>query len=137
MPSARVKTPQAEELRDLDRLLDSGLVTRFGVAVDGGAHIGGWTLALARRFRHVHAFEPAPDTFATLRVMTCGLSNTSLYRVALLAEAGQVEMVSPPGVGAQTARYARVQPDGCLPRYRPGRSGPDCLRLPQARRGGR
>ncbi|MDE2470226.1 MAG: FkbM family methyltransferase, partial [Bradyrhizobium sp.] len=38
------------------------------LAVDVGAHVGTWTLALAEAgFRTVEAFEPAPDTFECLR----------------------------------------------------------------------
>ena len=40
----------------------------FRVAIDGGAHIGTWSLALADKFERVIAFEPAPDTFAALQL---------------------------------------------------------------------
>lgn len=39
---------------------------RFRTAVDGGAHVGTWSVALAARFDRVIAFEPAPDTFECL-----------------------------------------------------------------------
>lgn len=36
-------------------------------AVDGGAHVGYWTLRMAEHFRRVYAFEPHPDNYACLR----------------------------------------------------------------------
>jgi FkbM family methyltransferase len=36
------------------------------VAVDGGANVGAYSRAMAQHFKKVHAFEPAPDTFAAL-----------------------------------------------------------------------
>lgn len=41
-------------------------VKTFGVAVDGGAHVGSWTIAMAQRFEHVIAFEPSPKTYECL-----------------------------------------------------------------------
>lgn len=35
-------------------------VRRFRVALDVGAHVGFWSMHLAKRFQHVHAFEPVP-----------------------------------------------------------------------------
>lgn len=38
------------------------------LAVDGGAHVGSWTFAMAEAgFKAVEAFEPAPDTFECLK----------------------------------------------------------------------
>lgn len=41
-------------------------VKRWGMAVDGGAHVGTWTRELCRRFEVVHAFEPEPTNFDCL-----------------------------------------------------------------------
>lgn len=73
--------PDAEELQiaalqngdgwQLDRLdMCIRLVPRDRrrVAIDGGAHVGTWTVAMARYFSKVIAFEPAPDTFECLRL---------------------------------------------------------------------
>lgn len=35
-------------------------------AIDAGANVGAYARAMAAAFGHVHAFEPAPDTFACL-----------------------------------------------------------------------
>ena len=37
-----------------------------GVALDCGAHVGTWTVELAKHFAHVHAFEPIPVTWWAL-----------------------------------------------------------------------
>lgn len=42
------------------------MVKKRRVAVDGGAHIGSWTLAMAETFQCVIAFEPSKPTFACL-----------------------------------------------------------------------
>lgn len=39
----------------------------FRVAIDGGAHVGGWSIYLKEHFRRVLAFEPAPDNFECLK----------------------------------------------------------------------
>ncbi len=36
------------------------------VAIDGGAHVGAYTRAMAGHFETIYAFEPTPDTFAAL-----------------------------------------------------------------------
>lgn len=52
------------QLEHLDAALEH--VKDWNRAIDGGAHVGSWTLAMAQRFRTVMAFEPAPDTFECL-----------------------------------------------------------------------
>lgn len=55
---------QLDRLRAI--LRDHVPVDRRRMAVDGGAHVGSWTIELAAHFDHVLAFEPAPDTYAAL-----------------------------------------------------------------------
>ncbi len=115
---ARLKTPQVKELADLEELLDSGLVERWGTAIDGGAHIGGWTRALAERFDKVHAFEPATDTFGLLAGNVADLANVVVHPCALLDEVSPVQVVNPRGEGRGplTARYvAKVATGGLAP----------------------
>ncbi len=45
----------------------AGLLPDGGVFVDVGAHVGRWTLRLARKASQVYAVEPNPDTAAVLR----------------------------------------------------------------------
>ena len=70
-----------------------------GVVLDIGANIGIMTVLLARHDRrgHVHAFEPIPDNFRTLRanVDHFGLANVSEHQLALGDEQGELEMVMP------------------------------------------
>jgi FkbM family methyltransferase len=42
-------------------------VTNFKVAVDGGAHVGSWSLKMAKHFDKVWAFEPEPNNVACLK----------------------------------------------------------------------
>jgi FkbM family methyltransferase len=58
-------------------------VTDWTVAVDAGAHVGIMTRELARRFKHVFAFEPHPETFACLEKNVAGLANVSCCNAAL------------------------------------------------------
>ncbi|MCK5446243.1 MAG: FkbM family methyltransferase [Rhodospirillaceae bacterium] len=53
-----------------DDAFQAGLAAckNFRIAIDGGAHIGTWSLALADKFERVIAFEPAQDTFAALQM---------------------------------------------------------------------
>lgn len=53
----------------IDRLhLALKYVPERRIAVDGGAHVGSWTLAMmSAGFRTVQAFEPSPETFECLQ----------------------------------------------------------------------
>lgn len=78
-----------EEGFEIDHLLAAlRHVKVWGVAVDGGAHIGTWSVEMARLFGWVHAFEPAADTFECLQQNTAGLLNVEAHRVALGANHG-------------------------------------------------
>lgn len=67
------ETQQIDALKaggwQLDRLAAALLhVPGRAMAVDVGAHVGSWTLAMAEAgFKVVEAFEPAPDTFECLK----------------------------------------------------------------------
>lgn len=58
------KSPEGFELDHLEFALTH--CHNFRVAVDGGAHIGTWSVALSKRFKTVYAFEPAQDTYDCL-----------------------------------------------------------------------
>lgn len=53
------------------------------VAIDGGAHVGGWTREMAKEFDLVLAFEPSKENFECLVENTKGLENVELYNFAL------------------------------------------------------
>lgn len=85
------------QLDRLDRALQ--YVTNWSCAVDGGAHVGIWTRALAERFDVVHAFEPAADSFACLRYNMWAderLGKVVTYNAAIGDEAGEAHVVHDP-----------------------------------------
>lgn len=53
------------QLDHLDRAIRR--MKKRRVAVDGGAHVGSWTLRMAESFGQVWAFEPSPATFVCLK----------------------------------------------------------------------
>lgn len=81
----------SEQIELLFHVLNSGWITNWGTAIDGGAHIGEWTRIMAGRFNIVHAFEPNPDTFAILRSNIFS-DRVVLHQTALLDEAAQVDV---------------------------------------------
>ncbi|MEO8678155.1 MAG: FkbM family methyltransferase [Vicinamibacterales bacterium] len=74
--------------------LDAALafVTDWSQAIDGGAHVGTWSKALAERFDSVLAFEPAPDTYEALLENVKDLPNVVPLHYALGAGLGSVTM---------------------------------------------
>lgn len=72
--------PRGFEIDHLDLALRH--CNQFRVAVDGGAHVGTWTRAMAQRFFTVMAFEPAPDSFECL-IRNTGYPNVQRLRLAL------------------------------------------------------
>lgn len=59
-----VRTPRGCQLDHLDAAMAH--VREWRCAVDGGAHVGSWTMALCKMFDRVLAFEPHPHTYACL-----------------------------------------------------------------------
>jgi FkbM family methyltransferase len=62
----------------------------FRTAVDGGAHVGTWSVGMAGRFQSVAAFEPAPDTFRCLLQNVGKLHNVVPFNLALGEDFGHV-----------------------------------------------
>jgi len=97
-------TPAGFELDHLEVAL--AYCTQFRTAVDGGAHIGTWTAALAARFKKVLAFEPAMDSFHCMVANLVTFTNVSPYRVALGPRLGLCTVVDDPtrkgNTGART-----------------------------------
>lgn len=91
--------PDADEYL-FDRLPESGVwqddalqeglkhCKNFRTAIDGGAHIGTWSLALAEKFARVHSFEIAIDTFEALCTNVKNRENIFLYPAAIGAAEG-------------------------------------------------
>lgn len=93
MDTSGERTPQLETLTQAVQRFSPQL----GIAVDGGANIGAWTIEMVRLgFTHVHAFEPAPETATILRdnLIAAGcLGQVSLHEVALWSHTCNVNLV--------------------------------------------
>jgi hypothetical protein len=94
--------------------LDAALfhVKRWGVAVDGGAHVGSWSRYMASRFQTVVAFEPHPENFACLTA-NCVPHGVICVPAAIGAERGCIGLES----GNNSGCWHAV-PGGKLPMIR-------------------
>lgn len=84
------KPVQYREREGLTLLIDSGLLTDYSVAIDGGAHVGTWSEILAANFEAVHSFEPS-DAFDYLQFNAAQWPNVAVHQQALCAEPCRVE----------------------------------------------
>jgi FkbM family methyltransferase len=85
---------------------------RFRTAVDGGCHVGTWTRQLAKRFAHVHAFEPVSahrECFA----LNVEARNVVLHPCALGEHEGRVSISSEP----HSSGESWVSGPGDIPMY--------------------
>lgn len=78
------------ELGHLEMVLN--YVTKFNVAVDGGAHVGSWSRHMAKRFKNVFAFEPNPETYDCLAQNTETLVNVVPMQAGLGQQEGVMEI---------------------------------------------
>lgn len=105
------QTPEGFELDHLVAALE--YCNSFRFAVDGGAHIGTWAVALAKRFKQVIAFEPATDTFSCLVSNTYSLPNVNTIHAALGEVEGVCVVVNDPtrkgNTGSRTIQVASPQ----------------------------
>jgi FkbM family methyltransferase len=64
------------------------------VAIDGGAHVGTWSVPLAKQFERVVAFEPSADTYEALMANLAKrqATNVEARQLALGAAPGRVAM---------------------------------------------
>lgn len=67
-------------------------VQSFRQAVDVGAHVGGWTMVMARMFERVLAFEPLESSQARWRRNMAGIGNATLIGAALGDERAMVRL---------------------------------------------
>lgn len=96
-------------------------VQHFGVAVDGGAHVGTWAREMAKVFREVHAFEPHPDNFECL-VMN---ADVTCYPYGLSDRDEEVSL----GVGNNTGCHFVKAGSGTKLKRLPELPGLDFLKL--------
>lgn len=84
-----------------------------GTAIDGGAHVGCWTRALAPHFRRVVAYEPCGENYVLLAENVSHLPGVELRRAALGATAGEARLSLAPVAGANSGQWA-IAPHGHL-----------------------
>lgn len=89
---------------------------RRRVAIDGGAHVGSWTVLMAGYFDHVVAFEPCRESFEMLCHNVGSLPgpvSVEVHQKALMDAEGKVN-VHPPKPSRQTltARQVTQSKDG-------------------------
>lgn len=87
------------QIRKLRAALDA--CTGFRVAIDIGAHVGFWSMHLARRFGVLHAFEPVAEHRECWERNVVA-ENAVLYPCALGETIGRVSMVVPHGSSGGT-----------------------------------
>ena len=86
-------------------------VQHWRTAVDIGAHVGFWTVEMAKKFDSVFAWEPARDTYECLQANVAGLKNVVTEPWAAGAHKGKCRVLDDPQRGGNTgARF--VRPDG-------------------------
>ena len=78
-----------------------GYVKQWRTALDVGGHVGLWSCHLAKKFDHVHAFEPVAEHRACFERNVVA-ANLTLHAVALGAAPGKVAMWSEPGSSGNT-----------------------------------
>lgn len=109
--SILAQDPRGFEIDHLETALKH--CTSFRTAVDGGAHVGTWSAAMAKRFARVLAFEPAADTFACLSANLFEVKNVDLYQVALGPQRGCGSIVDDPARPGNTgSRHLNVERPG-------------------------
>lgn len=96
-------------------------VKQFRVAVDVGAHCGLWSMQLAKRFGHVHAFEPVARHRECYMRNLQGHENIDLYGCGLGDKQGFVAIESKPDSSGDSriAAYAAHSVDDAEPSASP------------------
>ena len=85
----KVKDGMAEQIEALHEAFK--YVTDWRLAIDGGAHVGIWTLAMAAKFNRVLSFEPQKPLWECLFENTRGKYNIERFCGALGEKYGVCE----------------------------------------------
>jgi FkbM family methyltransferase len=83
-----------------------GYCKRKRTCIDGGAHIGSWSVHLASLFKKVLAFEPVPDNADCFAINLATQKNTTLYRAALSDRTGTMHLSNKGGKSVSWAQTA-------------------------------
>lgn len=70
--------------------------TNFRTAVDIGAHVGFWSMQMAKQFAQVASFEPIPQQRECFMRNLEGCENVELFATALGERAGFVRIITQP-----------------------------------------
>jgi FkbM family methyltransferase len=90
-------------------------VKAWDTAVDIGAHVGFWATDMADKFKHVHCFEAAPDTYGCLAKNMADRPNVTTYHKAVGDKAGFVSIMYDPKrtlAGNTGSRFVRPAKSG-------------------------
>ena len=79
--------------------------SKHGTVIDGGAHIGSWSVYLADVFDTVLSFEPLKANYDCLVKNTKDLDNVETYQKALGDEMGRMSMHPPVNPGNSGAGW--------------------------------
>jgi FkbM family methyltransferase len=110
------KPVQLQEAKRFHELVKLKMVRpNYGIAIDGGAHVGSWTVEMAKVFQTVYAFEPCEEAFLMLcENVVNETSDCDIIPVqkALYSEECAVEVIAPRGRQTLTARQVKLNPNG-------------------------
>lgn len=87
------------------------ICSKFGTAIDGGAHVGSWTVCMADMFNNVFAFEPNQSNYDCLVTNTVDFDNVHLYNQALGDENKKMSMHPPVDPGNSGAGWVMAGDD--------------------------
>ncbi len=87
----RLRPGRAQHVRDVT-IAEFLTLGPDDIAIDCGANLGVITTVMARSGAQVHAFEPNPDAFASLKEKVGGLANVHLHQQAVLDKAGTLRL---------------------------------------------
>ena len=105
MPGRRKKPSPEQQLQTLIKVINSGYIRGWSLAIDGGAHVGDWAEAMSRYFIRTLAFEPHPVNFAKMQERLAGNRRVEAFQKALFRGNGRARLVNPPKRQTLTATY--------------------------------
>jgi FkbM family methyltransferase len=110
------KDIQREEAQRVHEIMRTKLCpVMSGVAIDGGAHVGSWTVEMAKYFNVIHAFEPCWESFAMLceNIINSDIEAEVIpHNKALMHTETNVKMIKPRGRTTLTARQVKIHANG-------------------------
>jgi FkbM family methyltransferase len=89
-------------------------VSKWDLAVDGGAFVGVWSLELSKHFNEVFAFEPSHDTFECLEHNLANTNNVLCLNSALGEDNGTISLEQDERWDGNTGGRYVVSGDDCL-----------------------